>query len=134
MLWWDEKLATGIETIDNQHKSIFQKAEDILSFDRETGMADIKEALSYLIKYTVNHFANEEDAMMQIGYPNFVKHREEHSYFMNEIYKLGIVIRDKGVNQDVVDQLKLLIIEWLINHISESDKAFVDFYKNRDQE
>lgn len=129
MLWWDEKLATGIESIDSQHKGIFERAEKFLSFDEKTNISDVKQALSYLIKYTVNHFADEEDAMMQTGYPNFSKHREEHTYFMNELYKLGISIKDKGIGEETIDHLKLLILEWLINHISESDKAFATFLK-----
>lgn len=129
MLWWEESLATGIESIDNQHKGIFDRAEEMLSFNENTEASVVKQALNFLIRYTVNHFADEEDIMIQTGYIDFPIHREQHTYFINEIYKLGISIRDKGVSEDNVDKLKLLIVEWLINHISESDKKFVDFYK-----
>lgn len=129
MLWWDEKLAIGISSIDRQHKSIFDKAEEILSLDQKTSKDDVMAIFSFLVKYSVNHFAEEEDLMINTNYPNFPKHREEHTYFMNELFKINGSIKDKGINEKNMDLLKLLIIEWLANHITENDRQFVEFFK-----
>lgn len=128
MLWWNENLSIGIESIDQQHKSIFDKTGEILSLEETTDIATINKTFEFLINYVTTHFGDEESLMIQKGYPGFIKHREEHTYFMKELFKIvGKVINSEKIEEENIDKLKLLVIEWLVNHIHESDKTFVSF-------
>lgn len=62
MLWWNESLETGIEIINMQHKSLFSKANEILSLEI-TDEDKIKEKFEFLIRYAKSHFAEEERLM-----------------------------------------------------------------------
>lgn len=128
MLWWDESLATGVQVIDQQHKGIFDKVEEILSLEETTDIKRIKKSLKFLVHYAMTHFADEESLMIQNSYPDFLKHREEHTYFMKELFEITKgILQSSKIDVDNIDNLKLLVVEWLANHIHGSDKTFVAY-------
>lgn len=131
MLWWTDDLKTGVESIDRQHKSIFEKASKILELDMETDFEEIEKAFIFLMGYTNNHFYEEELLMMENKYINFVQHRNEHNYFVEEIYKLYLKTLDGSISENTLANLKLLVIDWLVNHINKSDREFAETIKDK---
>lgn len=131
MLWWDEKLATGIEKIDNQHREIFNRVGEIFLLNTQCDKAKIQESLVFLLDYVKKHFSDEEKAMLDSGYVDIDTHRKQHNYFADGVFKINQEIQKENVNENSLDGLKLLVIEWLARHISEDDKAFVEYLKER---
>lgn len=129
MLWWNDNLATGVKTIDDQHKSIFDKANEIFDMGKNTKPKELKEIISFLISYTNNHFLDEEQLMLENHYGSFIEHREQHNLFVKEIYKIYLRANNEEINEELFNDLKVLIIQWLANHINNADKKFVDFYR-----
>jgi len=127
MFWWDDSLLTGIEKIDKQHKDIFEKAEKIFDLDLSSNIEDVNKSLIFLMNYSITHFSEEEQAMLKYHYEYFKEHRDQHNYFVNEIYAISQSIKNKGIDEDGLDSLKVLVIEWLGNHIHESDKKFAKY-------
>ncbi len=128
MLWWDEGLATGIEEIDRQHKNIYSKVGEILSLDITDGKA-IKEGLSFLVSYVSEHFSMEEAAMINAYYPDFKEHREKHTYLVNQIFDINLELKRSIVADETLDNIKLLMVEWLAKHIDEDDRAMAEYLK-----
>lgn len=131
MLWWTDDLKTGVKVVDDQHRSIFEKAAEIFELDIEKDLEKIEKILKFLMGYTTNHFYEEELMMMESNYPDFIQHRQQHNYFVEEIYKLYLKTVDNGITEDVLKKLKILVIEWLVDHISKSDKEFVSFIQKK---
>ena len=125
MLWWTEDLATGVEVIDNQHKSIFKKAEEIISLEPTTDKETINNLFTFLMDYSKNHFNEEEKFMIENVYMGFKEHREEHTYFIEELHEIYLLASIEGNSEDVINRLKLLIINWLVEHINTQDKKFI---------
>ncbi len=125
MLWWSDELETGIYLIDQQHKNIFDKANEIFKLGIDQDKAEIKKVFIFLMDYANNHFYNEEKLMMEMEYENFMEHKKEHNYFVEEIYKLYQSICKKGITEEKLNDLKVLIIDWLVNHINSKDKKFI---------
>lgn len=132
MLWWTDELLTGEEVVDNQHKKIFSKASEIFQMDIQTDLNTIKKAFEFLMGYTNSHFYEEEQMMMKNNYVNFIEHRNQHNYLVEKLYTLYLDISDNGVSEELLSKLKILIIDWLSNHINVSDKEFISLYKNKD--
>ena len=67
----DEYL-TGIEQIDNEHRRLFEIAEELYQLSKEEFMPDkydnIRRLLDELREYTKTHFEHEEEYMESIGY------------------------------------------------------------------
>ncbi len=127
MLWWTDDLETGIETIDNQHKTIFNKANEIFDLGKDTEVDKLKEIISFLMSYTNSHFLEEEQLMIDNQYNEFLEHKESHNLFVEEIYKIYLRVENGKIDEDLFNDLKALIIEWLARHINTKDKNFVRF-------
>lgn len=132
MLWWSDDLETGIQSIDNQHRSIFKKANEIFNLGVNIDKKEFKMIISFLMSYTNNHFTEEEELMINYGYEGFLDHRKEHNYFVEEIYKLYLKSID-SINEELLIELKVLIIEWLANHINVDDKKFIKLLREKDK-
>ena len=131
MLWWTDDLETGIFTIDEQHKKMFNKAEEIfeLGTDTDTDIEQVKKIFIFLMDYSNNHFYDEEKLMMVEEYEGFIDHRNKHNYFIEKIYEIYQNIIEKGLTEDDLNDLKVLIIEWLVDHINGEDKKFIETIK-----
>jgi hemerythrin len=129
LLWWTEELATGIDSIDNQHKSIFEEGEKIIQFDEETSKKSVENSFKYLINYVIEHFSSEENVMIRYCYDNFEDHRNKHTHLIVNLHKLYKDFRNNGLDEKLLDDFKLLIIKWLINHIDQDDKKFAYFMR-----
>lgn len=125
MLWWTDDLKTGIFTIDEQHKEIFREATKIFELGEDGNMEEMRHIFSFLMDYATNHFREEEILMDEKDYCKLDKHREEHNYFIDELHYLYKNMEDNGLNTENLNRLQVLMIDWLANHISHSDKDFI---------
>lgn len=131
MLWWTEELRTGIDSIDEQHKSIFDKANEIFNLGIESETKDVEKTFGFLINYSNEHFHEEESYMIEFKYDDFIEHRNQHNYFVVSIYKIYENIMVNGLSMENINDLQILIIEWLVTHINESDKKFIKSIRDK---
>lgn len=125
MLWWIDELETGVYMVDEQHRNIFNKANEIFDLGVDKDIVEVKKVFTFLMNYATNHFHDEEQLMMEHEYESFVRHRTQHSYFVEEIYRIYQNISSEGITEKDLNDLKVLIIEWLANHINGEDKKFI---------
>lgn len=125
MLWWTDDLETGISTVDEQHKNMFNKANEIFDLGINEDIGKVKKIFIFLMEYSNNHFHDEEKLMIQEEYKGFMKHRTEHNFFIEKIYEIYQSISSEGITEDNLNDLKVLIIDWLVNHINGEDKEFI---------
>ena len=123
----DEYL-TGIEFIDNEHRRLFEIAEQTYQLKNEEFISDkydqIKALLEELKDYTQMHFAHEEEYMQSIGYKKLFTQKVQHQAFIDWLEEQNLdEIDSEFENQDaVVDNILKYLTDWLIHHILETDK------------
>lgn len=131
MLWWTDDLRVGIDSIDKQHKSIFDKASEIFNLGKDSNMEEIEKVFIFLMSYANNHFYDEEILLMENSYEDFVGHRRKHNYFMEEIYKIYQKTIGGQVSEETLNELKVLIIDWLANHINSDDRKYIALIRDK---
>lgn len=115
---------TGIEQIDNEHRRLFEIAEEVYQLQQQEFLVDkydqIKAALEELREYTKTHFAHEEEYMESIQYKHMFMQKVQHDAFVKKLDELDL---DKLDDEDgtISDILKFLT-DWLVHHILETDK------------
>lgn len=127
MLKWDDDLAMGIELIDDQHKAIIVKANEIFKMDENTDKEDLKEIISYLMSYTNNHFLAEERLMIENDYDKLIEHRQQHNLFVEKVYKIYLRINTDQIDRKIFDDLKEIMAEWLGEHLHNDDRDFAKY-------
>lgn len=120
---WTESLSVGILEIDEQHKkliSLLNKASEIVESGKpkEYLISGVKE----IINFTLIHFSTEEKMFKVCKYAHAKKHLEEHqklirkaNEFLNEFNNNNLAITDSTM---------AFFMDWIVNHIMQSDKAY----------
>lgn len=91
----------------------------------ETQLGPLLEALSASVDA---HFDAEEDQMLHQGYPFIKEHKAQHDTFRRFVAEIRQEIESK--EQDrlyLVFRIQLLLVDWLITHITKSDTHLGNF-------
>jgi methyl-accepting chemotaxis protein len=119
---WDETFVTGNETIDRQHKTLFEAINRLLAAIRKgDANEELDKALNFLSNYTVKHFFEEEQIQMQSGYPDYANHHRLHEHFKATVQDLGGELILKGPSENFIDEVQKKIGDWLVTHIKGQD-------------
>ncbi len=120
---WDKEYSVGVELIDNQHKELFNRANQLFDAMKVgKGKEEILETLKFLEKYVITHFAAEEEYMKKIKYKGFDVQHAQHEEFKKELTELKKAYETKGLAVNVVIATQKKIYDWLRNHIIVLDK------------
>jgi len=125
MVAWNERYATGIELIDNQHKeliSLTNKLHRACMNGNETAGPVFKEAMSRMVEYVRFHFGAEEKLMGRIKYPKLGEHKKQHENMVVQILESAKDFNE-GKNSAPYIFARTLK-EWILSHIAIYDKAF----------
>jgi hemerythrin-like metal-binding protein len=125
-LEWDKNLSVGIDSIDEEHKQLIQMLNELYEhIGKKSNNEMISDLISGMKKYTLQHFATEENYFQQFNYPYYEEHKAEHDRFVEKAMDL-----EKRFNSGkliVSFEITSFIKEWIREHILESDKKYTDF-------
>src|SRR5689334_13135894 len=125
---WNEELATGNEVIDNQHKELFKRFNDFQSACKEgKGLDELNDLLAFLGEYAKAHFALEEQLQKDHGYPDYLKHKQEHEGFIRNFKKLADQLNTNGTNPALLTQTNMTLVNWLTRHFTWTDQHLANF-------
>lgn len=129
---WTSDLATGVDEIDNQHKELFFRINQLFF---ASGTAKSKEEVVRLIdflgEYVVSHFNTEETYMVMHHYPDYEFHKAQHTAFLNEFSDLKKRYQEEGATSHLVIVLQQRVFDWLRKHICKVDKVLGAFLKTK---
>jgi hemerythrin len=119
---WSDDFATGIASIDEQHRMLFGMAEDYRSaLDEGHGERVYDMLLDSLDAYARAHFSTEEACMIKHGCPAAAANAAAHEQFVVVLSGFQERYRrdgfDRAEARDLVDTLD----RWLSNHIARID-------------
>ncbi len=127
---WSEDLAIGVKAIDEQHKGIFNRVDNLLNAMRQgKGKDEIGKVYAFLADYVVRHFKDEEDLMSKYNFDGCSKQKEEHTRFIKEFSGLKREFETAGTKPNLVIDTQRKLCDWLTNHISSEDKKIGTFMK-----
>jgi hemerythrin len=120
---WDEKYDVGDDVINNQHKNLFEIANNI----QQAKMYESGKYVMQLFTYTKKHFRTEEDHMEAIGFPELEKHRVLHD---NLIIKLSEISVNFIQNEEDFQKFKDFVFNWMNTHVLKEDMKYFEYSKN----
>lgn len=130
LLHWNSTLEFGIPRIDRQHARIVQMLNDIHdALMRGHAMDEMERTLDELVRYSLGHFATEEELFASLGYAETEAHRAEHQAFVDRVsaFREAFAAGDRSVSVQVVRFLS----EWLRTHIQGTDRKYVELFRKR---
>lgn len=125
MIKWKDEYSIGVDSIDVQHKELFEIANRSYDLLKNQLIMDkyekIIEIIDELKNYTVYHFQSEENYMQKIGYKKFLSQKVAHNDFLEKMDNIDVEQIDDGQNEYLIGILDF-VSEWLIEHILKEDK------------
>ena len=125
---WRQDLSVGFQEIDDQHKELFRKINDLLeSIGQGRGIQEVKNMIKFLEDYTATHFSAEEKLMLKYNYNGYSVQKTEHNKFIKVLDELKKKIGTSDVLLSSLLTVQKVTVDWLINHISKMDKGLGSF-------
>jgi hemerythrin len=119
---WDDKLSTGHEKIDRQHKQLIEALNRLIeACSSGEGSAELGNTLEFLNSYIMKHFSDEEKIMQEYGYPDYQRHKGYHDDFTKVVRGLTDQLLSDGPTDQLVGMVHSKIASWLTNHIKGED-------------
>lgn len=101
--------------------------------DGELPAQALDASLEKLLEHMREHFAGEEDRMVEAAFPPYPVHKAEHDRVLAEarsIYDAWLSDRDEQV---LSTYLRRTFPAWMVQHISTMDAVTARFLASRDQ-
>ena len=129
---WDNSLAVGVELIDDQHKQLLEKLNDISkAIEADRGVEKIGNTLDFMLEYTDFHFSTEEKLMEELDYPDMKSHKALHREFVTTLKDMIKDFLEDGPTRELATATNTLLLNWLIKHIKEIDHRFGEFLNEK---
>ncbi|MCL1804877.1 MAG: hypothetical protein FWG28_02580 [Clostridiales bacterium] len=130
---WKDRLSIGNDTIDGQHRALFERAEELLgkiNDSLESNKESCISAIRFLKDYTVFHFGIEETYQESIGYPDFKAHQKLHQGFINTILEHEQKMTGSDFAEKDVKDFSGMLVAWLLYHVADIDQGIGRFARN----
>lgn len=127
MLVWKDDYCTGLENIDNHHKSIFRQINKLSEkVEKGEGLATIGVFIKSMSSYVKLHFSIEEACMKKYTCPFADKNKEAHTKFLNAFDGFQQRLKTEGPSESLVMEVHDVAENWLTNHIIRIDTNLRD--------
>ena len=129
---WKDKYELGVPVIDEQHKELFRRVESFLQVLRSETKWDekvqkVNETLEFMKGYVVEHFRDEEEYQLSIGYPGYEAHKQIHIGMVNYVLEFSKQYEQSNNDEQLLQQFGGKLLAWLINHVAAEDQSIADY-------
>jgi len=127
---WEDKYSVNEPHIDEQHKKLLDEINILLeSIMNGSSSEKIDEVVNFLEQYVNEHFAYEEQYMLEHNYPELEEHKKGHHDFSVQYN----IFKDDLKKHDSVEKLAMEVEkymgEWWVNHICDEDHKYARYIK-----
>lgn len=126
---WDEKFVVGHERIDHEHLVFFDLIKNLSHLSNcDNSEERVNRLLTEVKKYADFHFCSEENIMIDLEYPDFAQHKNEHKMLLHELDSIIHEFKEREVQ---LTEIVLFMFRWFAAHTSNSDKKLSAYIKSK---
>jgi len=133
-MYWTAELALGFSEIDDQHKEIIYRINQLVDACANGLCAiETRKMLDYLNTYVDKHFGGEQSIMEEISYPAIDEHLQEHTDFIVRIDAFREKLLNQGPEWPLLQKIAQTLVDWMFDHIWEHDRALARYLRTGNQ-
>ncbi len=120
---WDNSYSVKVQRLDDEHKQLFSIINQLHDGMKAGRGKDVMQSvLNQLLRYTEQHFAEEEGLMRRAGYPALNAHMAIHQQFVSKIKSFRTEFQSgaSAISVGVLEYLR----SWLAQHIMGTDQQY----------
>ncbi|AYH41934.1 hemerythrin domain-containing protein [Azoarcus sp. DN11] len=120
---WDSKFEIGHPRIDAEHRAFVDLIRAVsVEAERDCPKEKALRLLLEVRKYAEFHFISEENIMLDIGYPDYDEHRDEHAWLLR---RLENEVHAYYTDSAPLEELAQFMFNWFALHTTTVDKKLV---------
>lgn len=81
----------------------------------------VNDTVAFMKSYVVEHFRDEEEYQLKIGYPGYAKHKAIHESMVQYVGEVSKEYEERGCDEQLMQQFCGKLLAWLINHVAAED-------------
>ncbi len=117
MIRWNDDLRVGVDIIDNQHKILFDLANDLNNSVNMGANKQVVDTLfSVIVNYSFKHFETEEDLIGDLD--NYRDHCLQHYQLIKQLHQYILAFRNNRTMEITPGEF---LEKWLLEHILDYD-------------
>lgn len=120
---WDNKYEMGVTQMDDEHKILLDKINDLITAMNTNDDSYISQTFHALKSYTIHHFTEEETYMENIGYPALESHKKVHANLLEAVHKFEVALNEGTLEKG---RLASFLKNWLFTHIMGVDTKYAE--------
>ncbi len=125
------ELLTGHPQIDAQHKELFDAINNLMdACNSGKGRDSIESTISFLQKYIIKHFNDEEKLQQSVNYPAYKAHKQAHEGFKKLSQSVGDALLKNGADFNSLAELNRAVFA-LISHVKNDDKKVAAYIQSQ---
>jgi hemerythrin len=129
---WLTSMSIDDDTIDEQHRQLIKLFNEFMDACKNNrGIHELEKSMSFLMDYTVKHFAVEEAIQIKQAYPGYAEHKKIHENFKLKVAEIVKNFKEKGPTPTMLNTLNFEIGTWVMDHIAKEDKKIGDFLRSQ---
>lgn len=119
---WKDSYGIGEEKIDIQHQKLVSILNYLVENKEVLKIEELRECFKELIHYANFHFRDEEELMARISYPDFMQHKMQHRYFMDQLEKIEVDLELEKTSS--CHNMITFLSNWFLEHVLIKDREF----------
>ncbi len=129
---WMDDYATEVETMDLEHRGLFDAAKGLNEAILEGNGPALSQAFGDFVALAESHFRNEEALLCSSGYPGCESHKKKHEKLLAEL----ICFQDRFLRGELRLKNDFLVFlkEWIVHHILTEDRKYGPFLRDLAQD
>ena len=124
----------GVNACNKQHLRLASYAVEFHEMveslaEKEPDQSDwrrIDSLFSRISRFVAVHFREEEELMVEHGYPDYPRHKTLHDKFVKELANIQSQINNRNIR--FKGKLGAMLWNWLYNHINVEDYKYREFF------
>ena len=111
-----------VAIIDEQHQELIDLINFLETVDKASHTTEtIENALNFLAEYISKHFSDEQDLMLECGYPDYEWHKNWHQSYILKYNTLLEEYFENGITEKFAYILEEFVEKWFARHIRNVD-------------
>jgi len=130
LIEWEERMNTGIEIVDTQHKELVRQINCLATFlDEGWSKSHVSRCIQDFFNYTEFHFKTEESLMDYSTYPDYFNQVREHlECSLNALEYHRKFLEEKDFDlREFFDY----IVRWFLEHSMGLDQTLGEHLRTR---
>ena len=129
---WSEEYSSRVAEIDSRHRTQLSQMNALATAVREGRTSDTLPILALLEKDAQEQFTMEDTLMQESRYLFRSEHLHQHRRFQQNLSRLSEEIRSETENPVCMAfRIKLLLMDWTVNHSTKTDRHLGHHLKSR---